>query len=215
MELLPTEILFDIVEHLCNRETKTLSLVSKRVRDVCLPVLFRKINIEFSTEGFDLLESLLKSSIRRYIVSFQYIVPKLVKPQIRNYEIFRTEILTPGQYVEACEYHDDVDSYEDWDEMEYVSGDQPSYTRMYKTIRRTCARQQEIIEARRDSTLMKLAFQQLSNLKELVLVFSQAQGDEDWEEEYQEEYANLSKGFSSPVSNILPTLWWKAHIRTL
>lgn len=80
MELLPTEILFDIVKCLCNPETKTLSLISKRMRDVCLSVLFRKVNIEFSTEGFDLLESLLKSSLHRYIVSFQYIVPKLVKP---------------------------------------------------------------------------------------------------------------------------------------
>lgn len=63
--------------------------------------------------------------------------------------------------------------------MEYISGDQPSYTRIYKTIQRTYARQQEIIEARRDSTLIKPAFQRLSNLNELVLVFSQAQGDEN------------------------------------
>lgn len=70
LELLPSEILFDIVKYLCNRETKTLSLVSKRMRDVCLPTLFRKVSIEFSTKGFDLLESLLKSSLHRYIVSF-------------------------------------------------------------------------------------------------------------------------------------------------
>lgn len=69
--------------------------------------------------------------------------------EIRDYEIFKTEILTPGQYVEACEYHDDVDSYEDWDEMEYILGDQPTYTRVYKAIRRTCAWQQEIIEVRK------------------------------------------------------------------
>lgn len=80
MELLPTEILFDIVKYLRIRETKTLSLISKRMRDVCLPIIFHKVSIEFSTEGFDFLESLLKSSLYRYIVSFQYIVPKLLKP---------------------------------------------------------------------------------------------------------------------------------------
>lgn len=109
-----------------------------------------------------------------------------VKPEIRNYEVFKTEILTPDNYVEICEGYDDVNGREDWDEMEYLSGDHPSYTRVYKTIRRTCAEQQEIIEEGRDSTLLKLGFQLLSNLKEVVLVFRQTQGDEDWELDYQE-----------------------------
>jgi hypothetical protein len=108
------------------------------------------------------------------------------KTEIRDYDFFKTEILTPGDYVEICEGYDDVDGREDWDEMEYLSGDHPSYTRVYKTIRRTCAEQQEIIKAGRDSTLITLAFQLLSNVKELVLVFRQTQGDEDWEGDYQE-----------------------------
>lgn len=106
--------------------------------------------------------------------------------EIRDYDFFKTEILTPGDYVEICEGYDDVHGREDWDEMEYLSGDHPSYTRVYKTIRRICAEQQEIIKAGRDSTLVKLAFQLLSNVKELVLVFRQTQGDEDWEGDYQE-----------------------------
>ena len=79
MELLPTEILFGIV-NLDNRETKKLSHASRRIRDVCLPFLFRKVSIEFSNEAFDLLESLLKSNFHRYIVSLEYVVPKLLKP---------------------------------------------------------------------------------------------------------------------------------------
>lgn len=70
MELLLIEILFDIVRCLNSTETKTLSFVSKRMRDVCLPTLFRKVSIKFSTKGFDLLESLLKSSLYRYIIFF-------------------------------------------------------------------------------------------------------------------------------------------------
>ncbi|KAF7586154.1 hypothetical protein BBP40_009396 [Aspergillus hancockii] len=154
------------------------TLIEWRTRDVCLPFLFRKVNIEFSNKGFDLLERLLESNLYWYIVSFKYVVPKLLKSEIQNYEVFKTDILTPADYVEICEGYDDVHCCEDWDEMEYFSGDHPLYTRVYKTIRRTCAEQQEIIEAGRDSTLMNLTFRQLSNLKELVLVFRQIQGYE-------------------------------------
>ncbi|KAB8278517.1 hypothetical protein BDV30DRAFT_203131 [Aspergillus minisclerotigenes] len=97
------------------------------------------------------------------IVSFEYVVPKLLKPG-----------------------YDDVHCREDWDKVVYLPGDHPSYTLVYKTIRRICAQQQEIIEAGRDSTLMNLTFRRLSNLRELVLVFRQIQGDEHWEGDYQE-----------------------------
>jgi hypothetical protein len=80
MELLPTEILFGIVKCLDNQQIKQLSVVSSRMRDICLPVLFHKISIEFSNEGLDLLESILKSSLNRYIVSFEYVVPMLLNP---------------------------------------------------------------------------------------------------------------------------------------
>ncbi|KAJ6018385.1 hypothetical protein N7522_001849 [Penicillium canescens] len=172
MELLPTEILFGIVKYLDNWEVKQLSLSSRRVSDVCLPTLFRKLSVEFSNEGLDLLESVLESNLHRYIVSLEYVTPMLLKPA----------------YVETCESYDDVNSREDWDEMEYLSGDLPSYTRVYKTLRRTCAEQQEIIETRRGLTLMSLAFNLLSNLKELILVFRQRRDDEDWETDYQQVY---------------------------
>ncbi|KAJ6018501.1 hypothetical protein N7522_001965 [Penicillium canescens] len=187
MELLPTEILFGIVKYLDNWEVKQLSLSSRRMRDVCLPTLFRKLSIEFSNEGFDLLESVLESNLHRYIVSFEYVAPMLLKPEIRNYEFFKTQILSPQAYVETCESYDDVNS-ENWDEMEYLSGDLPSYTRVYKTLRRTCAEEQEIIETGRGLTLMSLAFNLLSNLKELILVFRQRRDDEDWETDYQQVY---------------------------
>lgn len=66
--------------------------------------------------------------------------------EIRNYDVFETEIATPDDYVEICEGYDDVDG-----RVEYFFGDHPSYTRVYKTIRRTCAQQQEIIGVGSDS----------------------------------------------------------------
>lgn len=109
-----------------------------------------------------------------------------LKPEIRNYDVFRTELLTPEYYVDICEDYDDVNGREDWDEMEYLSGDHPSYTRVYKTIRRTCAEQQAIIEDGRDSTLIGLAFDLLCNLKELVLVFCETKRQGGWEREYHQ-----------------------------
>jgi hypothetical protein len=80
MESLPIEIVFGIVECLDIGEVKQLSLSSRRMRGVCLPSLFRKLTIEFSRKGFDLLESVLKSNLHKYIVSLEYICPMLLKP---------------------------------------------------------------------------------------------------------------------------------------
>ncbi|KAJ5249526.1 hypothetical protein N7524_011842 [Penicillium chrysogenum] len=214
MELLSTEILFGIVNCLDNQQIKQLSLVSRRMRDVCLPVLFHKISIEFSNDGFDLLESILKSSLRRHIISFEYVAPMLLNPEIREYDVFKTEILTPDNYVDICEGYDDVEGSEDWDEMEYLSGDHPSYTRVYKTIRRTCAEQQEIIEAGRDLTLMKLAFNLLFNLKELVLVFRDTKGHEDWERDYHQMFDMIQpRSYEHHIQLLLAAL--KGHNLTL
>ena len=130
------------------------------------------------------------------------------KPEIRNYEIFKAEILTPENYVEICEGYDDVNGREDWDEMEYLSGDHPSYTRVYKTLRRTCAEQQEIIEAERNLTLVSLALQQLSNLKELILVFCETLEDEVWVKDYQklQDMTMQGKSYESHIQLVLSAL---------
>lgn len=205
MELLPTEVLFGIVRYLSNWEVKQLSLSSRRMRDVCLPFLFHNLTIEFSNKGFDLLESILKSNLHRYIVSLEYVGPMLLKPrkdpfpnhprkslttnlEIRNYRYFKTQFLTPDEYVDRCEEYDDVLDREDWEGPEYLSDDHPSYTSVYKTLRRTCVEQQVIIKTGRASTLMSLAFKLLYNLKELILVFCETLSDEDWERDYQQAY---------------------------
>jgi hypothetical protein len=47
---------------------------------------------------------------------------------------------------------------EDWEEPECFRDDFPSYTGVYKTLRRTCVEQQVILETGRASNLMSLAF---------------------------------------------------------
>ena len=80
IELLPNEILYGILKCLYSWEIKRFSCVSRRIRDVCLPSIFRKITCEFSKEGFDKLQALLQSNLRQHVVSFEYVVPKLLKP---------------------------------------------------------------------------------------------------------------------------------------
>jgi hypothetical protein len=118
-----------------------------------------------------------------------------ITPEIQNYEFFKTNILTPEDYVEMCEQYEitgiledwqDVDGPKDLDDLLYLSDGHPSYTHVYKTLRMKYFEQQQIINDKRDSRSLKLAFQQFFNLRELSLVFSQAQGNEHWERDYQD-----------------------------
>jgi hypothetical protein len=82
LEILPTEILYEIVDYLHGWELKGLSCVNKWMRGICLPSLFRKVSFEFSEDGFYGLEELLQSHLCSYVASFRYVVPQLLKPGI-------------------------------------------------------------------------------------------------------------------------------------
>jgi hypothetical protein len=147
--------------------------------------------------------------------------------EIRDYEFFKTDILTPEDYVKICEEYDDMDGYrygedsssEDLEELQYNSGDHPSYARVYKTLRRKCAKQQHIIKTKRDSKLMKLAFQQFFNLKDMVLVFGLTQEGQCSERDYEDIYdaAELTSYQSSEhhIRSVLAVLdsFPRHHIR--
>jgi hypothetical protein len=79
LETLPTEIFRIILDFLRRSDVKDLSRASKRLREACLPSLFRRVEFQFSEAGFDELKSLLKSDARNHIVSFTYAVPELLK----------------------------------------------------------------------------------------------------------------------------------------
>jgi hypothetical protein len=79
LETVPTETLCTIVNLLPLWYVKDLSCVSKRLREACLPTLFRNVKFHFSETGFDGLKNLMKSEARYYVVSFTYEVPELLK----------------------------------------------------------------------------------------------------------------------------------------
>jgi hypothetical protein len=78
-ETLTAEALYVVIDLLSLSEIKQLSCTNTRLREACLPFLFRYVKFQFSEAGFDDLRSLL-SDARQHVVSFTYIVPELLNP---------------------------------------------------------------------------------------------------------------------------------------
>lgn len=79
-ETLTAEPLHLIIDLLSLSDIKQLSSVNTRLREACLPFLFRHIKFQFSKIGFDDLRSLSNSDARHHVISFTYIVPELLNP---------------------------------------------------------------------------------------------------------------------------------------
>jgi hypothetical protein len=76
----PPDFLPSVVDLLPLREIKDLSCASTRLREACLPTLFRRVEFEFSETGIGELRGILKSDVRCHVVSFTYAVPDLFIP---------------------------------------------------------------------------------------------------------------------------------------
>lgn len=79
-ETLTAEALYVVIGLLSLSEIKQLSCTNTRLREACLPFIFRHVKFPFSKAGFDDLKSLLESGARHHVVSFTYIVPELLNP---------------------------------------------------------------------------------------------------------------------------------------
>jgi hypothetical protein len=80
--------------------------------------------------------------------------------------------------------NDDAEGLGDWDDLQLTGRDHPSYTLVYRTLRRICSEQQRIIKTGRDLALLPLAFQRLPKLSELRLEFCEALMDVNWVKTY-------------------------------
>jgi hypothetical protein len=180
---LPTKILSAVVDLLPLREIKHLSCVSKLLRKVCLPPLFRRVRFRFALAGFEEITVLLKSDVRYYIVSFTYTVPKLLMTgtyrhpefaltpltfciEIRDFDRFRSDILTPNSYVDLAKAVYDEDSDED---------ECPLYMAIYKTVRSMCREQRNVVDEGADLILSSI-FSTLPLLTEVRLSFYKVLG---------------------------------------
>ena len=94
-DTLPTEVLRAIID-LLPGETKPLSRASKRLREVCLPSLFRHVKFHFSRVDFAKLESLSVSDVRYHVLCFTNVVPELLKRGKYPHQWVAFVLMLPG-----------------------------------------------------------------------------------------------------------------------
>ncbi|XWW97899.1 hypothetical protein V2A60_005895, partial [Cordyceps javanica] len=182
LERLPTEIVQAVVGFLKPWDVKKLSYTSKRLRQACLPTIFRRVKFEFSLHGIEELKDLLKPGVRSHVRSFSYEVTGLLKPgefvhplpgrahaahettEIIDLDCFKSNVLTPDEYVDIVkEMHDEGDD----------ANEIPSYMSVYETLHDICNEQRSIIDEGSDLILAS-AFCALPLLKEVELIFCEA-----------------------------------------
>lgn len=192
LETLPTEILRDIVDHLSFRDVEALSLASRRLREVCLPSLFRRVKFEFSEAGFEHLKTIIGSDVRHHVVSFKYVVPELFKDgkhllcydepcltciEIMHFDLFKSKILTPDEYVQvASEMYDE----------DYPEAGCPPYMTIYHAGQTICQEQCDIVWSHIDSIALSSAFTALPRLREVTVHFQATLDEYDCEYDWLE-----------------------------
>ncbi|KAL2846619.1 hypothetical protein BJY01DRAFT_263266 [Aspergillus pseudoustus] len=175
LQVLPTEVLHLILANLPSWEIKDFSLVSRRLRDVCLPFLFHRVRFKFSEAGLDGLQQLKHSPVHLHVRSLVYTVPELIRPDILSFEVFKSEMLTPESYVEeAKELYD----------CGYPVDKSPPYMVIYETLRTICETQQDIIESHKDTDVLSSVLAALPRLTEIELDFWQSIDEPEWVESY-------------------------------
>ncbi|KAJ9315767.1 hypothetical protein DTO271D3_4023 [Paecilomyces variotii] len=177
LELLPTEILYDIRDLLQIQDIKHLSCVSKKLRQICLPLLFHEVKFRFSKPGFDELRSFIESEVRHYTVSFTYVAPQLLRPEILDFEYWTSNLFTfqTHRYVEeAKELYD----------LKYHDGECPSYMVIYDRLQKICEEQRGIINTDTDIAVLSSALQKLPKLAELRVDFCRPVQKGDWLQSY-------------------------------
>ncbi|KAJ9298524.1 hypothetical protein DTO271G3_3491 [Paecilomyces variotii] len=180
LDLLPTEILYDIRDLLQIQDLKHLSRVSKKLRQICLPLLFHEVEFQFSKSGFDQLRNFSESEVRLYTVSFIYVVPQLLRPEILDFEYWTSNLFTfqTHRYIEDAKELYDL-KYHDGGESQC-----PSYTVIYDRLQKICEEQRGIIDCDIDVAVLSSALQKLPKLAELRVDFCQPVEEGDWLEPY-------------------------------
>jgi hypothetical protein len=83
LDCLPIEVVQLVIHHLSSWETKELSRVNRRLRSICIPLIFRSVRFEFSRNSLRDLKELFTSNLRHHVISFTYVVPELLKNGVK------------------------------------------------------------------------------------------------------------------------------------
>lgn len=80
---LPTEIFQNIVSHLGRQHIDHLSLMNKRLRAQCLPLLFRHARVSFSPSGLTALRGIADADhLSQHVVCVTYGVTDILDPNV-------------------------------------------------------------------------------------------------------------------------------------
>ena len=80
LQNLPLELLYLIAEGLPFKDLLKLSCVSRKMRNVAIPRLFRNYTVMFSEEGFNKLRGFCESTLCENVLSLKYIVSDFIEP---------------------------------------------------------------------------------------------------------------------------------------
>jgi hypothetical protein len=72
LDLLPVELIRQVVGGLNVQNIKSLSCVSNRLRAICVPFIFHSMSFSSSEAGLNKLSQFAKSQICDHVVSFSY-----------------------------------------------------------------------------------------------------------------------------------------------
>ncbi|OJD21444.1 hypothetical protein ACJ73_07213 [Blastomyces percursus] len=107
LEFLPNEIIQDILTYIEHQAIKILSLVSKRLREQCLPFVFYHVKVSFSPSGLVALRDLAEAEhLNQHVVWFTYGGTDILDPRAGNAEQFSRELYPRRAYAE-----DETDHY--------------------------------------------------------------------------------------------------------
>ncbi|KAK9646477.1 hypothetical protein HCH54_005222 [Aspergillus fumigatus] len=161
MQQLPTEILIIIVRELSLLDSvECLSLVNQRLRMICSPYLFQKLNIPFSLAGLERLCHISSSHLAVHVRTLRYEPTELIEPLVQHHDYFRNCVYTPSEYA-----RDRRDAY--WNSY----GTRISYTTIQNYFSRLADEQQRILERGRDLVTFQTCLPRLVNLKTIQLHF--------------------------------------------
>ncbi|KAH3511103.1 hypothetical protein KXV55_002475 [Aspergillus fumigatus] len=161
MQQLPTEILIIIVRELSLLDSvEYLSLVNHRLRMICSPYLFQKLNIPFSLAGLERLCHISSSHLAAHVRTLRYEPTELIEPLVQHHDYFRNCVYTPSEYA-----RDRRDAY--WNSY----GTRISYTTIQNYFSRLADEQQRILERGRDLVTFQTCLPRLVNLKTIQLHF--------------------------------------------
>ncbi|PGH02653.1 hypothetical protein GX51_04536 [Blastomyces parvus] len=165
LEFLPNELIQDILVYLEHQAIKRLSLVSKRLRDQCLPLLFYHVKASFSLPGLVALRDIAEAEhLSQHVVWFTYVGTDILDARAHNAEQFSNELYPRRSYAE-----DETDHY-------YLTNGRmetfPQYEAVYPAFQPVAEGQRVVLDKGMDMDVIPSALCRFPKLAKLTVRYN-------------------------------------------